>query len=257
MSSTIQSVERAASLLLGVAASPTGQTGTVAAEQAGLAVPTTHHILKTLTNSDLLRQEPDRRFVLGPAVADLSQGWVSHLACSDSWNRPLAELAESTGETAYLATWRGDRIEVAATIEGANAVRVGKADRGTYRDAHARATGKLLLALAPAAQRERYLEQNRLNPVTAETITDRDNFDRELDRIRERGLAEDHEEFAEGVCCISAPGFVRGRPLVAYTLSAPRERFFRKRPEYEVAVMRAAGEATVELEHHRDRGESL
>lgn len=252
---TVQSVDRAASLLLGVASTSSGQTGTVAAEQAGLAIPTTHHILRTLANSELLQQGPDRRFILGPAVADLSQGWVSHLACSDSWFRPLKELAESTGETAYLATWRGSRIEVAATIEGANAVRVSKADRGVYLHAHARATGKLLLALAPSAQRERYLDENPLSPVTPETITDHDRFERELQQIRARELAEDYEEFAEGVCCVSAPGSVRGRPMVAYTLSAPRERFLRNRAEYAAAVTEAANKATEAL--NPERGESI
>jgi DNA-binding IclR family transcriptional regulator len=114
---------------------------------------------------------------------------------------------------------------------------------GPIEQGHARASGKLLLALAPEDARERYLAANPLTPMTAHTITSRSALLAEFDRIREAGYATDLEEFHDDVCCFAAP-LARGGAPHALALSAPKARFEANRDAYLDALLRTAGEFT-------------
>jgi len=131
--------------------------------------------------------------------------WLRDSRAPEYYRRPLRGLAVATGETAYLAAWRNETITVLETIEGAQAVRVAGLSVGYGDDVHARASGKLLLAFAPPADRDRLLSQARLRPLTSKTITDRGRLDEELEHIRRERIAFDLGEFADGVFCVSAP----------------------------------------------------
>ena len=77
--------------------------------------------------------------------------------------------------------------------------------------------------------RTAYLALNPLVRVTPRTIVQPDEFELELERIRLRGYAVDEEEFREGVSCVAAPVIESGKAVSAYSLSAPTERFGRRR----------------------------
>ena len=189
-------------------------------------------------------QDSRRRYLLGPATAVLADGFARQGA-TDHLLAPLRALAEATGETAYLAMWgAGGEIRALSSVEGANPVRVAEVATGPYRDAHARATGKLLLAYARPEQREAYLAAQPLRACTPRTITDRAVLDEELAAIRRRGHSEDREEYAEGVACVSAPAIRDGVILAAYTVSAPVHGYAKRRAALRAAVLEAARAAT-------------
>jgi IclR family acetate operon transcriptional repressor len=112
---------------------------------------------------------------------------------------------------------------------------------GPIEHGHARASAKLLLALAPEDARERYLAANPLTRMTGRTITTRGELLAEFERIRQAGYSSDLEEFHEGVCCFAAP-LARGGAPYALALSAPKDRFEAHRDEYLAAVRRTASE---------------
>lgn len=226
-----------------VAREPEGATATAAASAVELALPTAHHLLATLCAEGLLARGPQRRYVLGPAVAVLADAYGRGDAVPDWLMGPLRQLAADSGETAYLTAWRGEEIHVLASIEGGRAVRVAGAERGAYRSPHGRATGKLLLAHATPERRRAVLGERPLAAVTAQTITDRDALEAELTAIRARGWAQDAEEFIEGVCCVSAPALRDGTLLAAFTVSVPAHHFERRRADLVAAAQRAAAAA--------------
>ncbi len=242
-SSRIQSVSRASRLLMHVAGRPDGATTTDAAAAAGLPVPTAHHLLSTLCEEGLLARGEGRRFVLGPGVAALAAAYTQAEAVPSWLLEPLRRLVREQQETAYLSAWRGDEIRVLASLESGAAVRVAGAERGPYRSPHARATGKLLLALADPQQRAAILGEGELQACTAKTITDRAALAAELEQIGERGWSVDAEEYTEGVCCISAPAVVNEVVVAAYTVSVPAHHFDRRRAVLLGAVEGAATEA--------------
>lgn len=237
----IQSVERASRLLLWIAAQHDGATASDAARAAGLALPTTYHLLSTLVAVGLLAKDSRRRYALGPRAAVIAEAHQRGDRVPEYLLAPLRALAAETGETAYVAGWRGTEIRAWASVGGTSALRVAEVQSGPYRDAHARATGKLLLALASDEVRSAYLAVNPLQRITERTICDPAALERELASIRERGIATDEEEFIPGVSCVAAPLVEDGVVVAAYTVSAPTERF-RRRQQPLVAAVRAAAQ---------------
>lgn len=242
----IQSVARACRLLLYVAERPNGVGAKEVADAHGMALPTTYHLLNTLVVEGMLAKDSRRRYSVGAKVGVLSDAFLRDMLAPEYLLLPLHQLAATTEETAYLAAWRGDEIRVLASIEGAQAVRVAGLHTGYYANAHARGTGKLLLAYAREEPRSAYLRRNPLNALTPRTITDPQKFAKELKRIRERGYAFDEEEFSEGVACVAAPVIENGVVIAAFSVSSPIHRFTERRQALTDAVVHTANSATVD-----------
>src|SRR5262249_24560143 len=149
-------------------------------------------------------------------------------------------LAEQSGETAYLAAWRGAEIEMLATMDSSNPLRVARIPPGPYRHPHARAVGKVLLAFCSPSLRDSYLPQPKPGPRTLPTLWQAHALAEELDRVRALGYAQDHEEFLEGVCCVAAPVMQHGELLAAYGLAVPADRFNKNAEGLTHLVCRAA-----------------
>jgi DNA-binding IclR family transcriptional regulator len=240
----IRSAARVSRILVEVATRPNGATAREIAEALGLPPPTAYHLLGTLVSEGLLTKDGQRRYQLGPTLATIANAYVRQLTPPEHLVAPLRELAAATGETAYLAGWRDERIAVLASMEGRNAVRVSGFHLGIADDVHARASGKVLLAFAPEAQRSAYIRTHRLVPVTKRTIVSPDAFRRELERTARDGYATDEEEFREGVGCAAVPVLDNGHVIAAYAVSAPIERFRESRGRL-VDHLRAAARAAV------------
>lgn len=240
----VQSVSRAATLLMLVAQEKTNATGKALAEAAGLAVPTAHHLLATLVAEGLLSQDERARYLLGPKVAVLADALQRELVPPKYLTQALQALAKETGETAYLAAWRQDQIHTIATIEGDRPVRV-SVPSSPYRDAPARASGKMFLALMDEDRRDAYLGSHPLRKLTPHTITRRADLLKDLDRIRQRGYALDEEEFQDGVSCVSAPAYADGVVIAVFSLSVPTNRFHENRDELIRAVVEAGSSTSI------------
>ena len=104
-------------------------------------LPTVHHVLSTLVQEGLLAKDAARRYHMGPRIGALAASFMREQAVPSVWQRALAGLAASTGETAYLTAWRGGELRILAGVEGSRAVRVHDVHVGLYADAHARAWG--------------------------------------------------------------------------------------------------------------------
>jgi IclR family transcriptional regulator, acetate operon repressor len=225
----IRSVARAMQLLFYV--STDGGVGRRVKDIAAamkMPVPTTYHVLNTLVDQGMLAKNSDHTYHLGPAIGALSEAFHRHVAPPDHLMVPLRELAETTGESAYLSGWRYGEVVVLASVDGHEAVRVADLHLGFQGGAHARASGKVLLAFSPGDVLSRYLERHELEAFTSKTITSASPLRAELDEVRRRGYAIDEEEFREGVACISAPAAPNQNTVFAYTLSIPVDRFRQK-----------------------------
>ena len=221
----IQSVERGCRLLLWIAEREEGATAKEAAFALRLALPTTYHLLNTLLDEGFVAKDARRRYVVGPSAAQVGRSYRRRAEVPDELFGGLREVAERTGETAYLAAWAPSGLKVLGSVEGSNLVRVAEAAAGPYEAAHARASGKVLLAHATPAARSSYLRRHPLARRTAQTICESDRLERELDAVRSAGYACDREEFAAGVSCVAAPVRTGGVVGAALGLSVPAARF--------------------------------
>jgi DNA-binding IclR family transcriptional regulator len=240
---TIRSVARASQILIYLGQQPDGRTAKEVAAAVRLPLPTAYHLLGTLVGEGLLAKDSRRNYYVGPRLHSIADAYLHQFTPPEQLVAPLHHLAEATDETAYIGCWRHDELAVLACVEGRNAVRVSGVDVGVVESAHARASGKALLAFAPESVSASYLRRNPLTAVTSRTIVDPDEFRLELERIRVRGFAMDEEEFRDGVACVAAPVIANGSTVAVYSVSAPVERFRRRRQELIERVLDASREA--------------
>ena len=242
----IRSVSRASRILVHLGEQQESRSAKEIATALGLALPTAYHLLGTLVGEGLLTKDSGRGYQLGPALAAITDAYMRQFTPPDYLVGPLRHLADASGETAYVGCWRQNRLAVLASVEGRNAVRVSGVHIGFVGSGHARASGKVLLAFAPDSLREAYLLENPLVGVTPRTIVEPSEFRLELERTRLLGFGVDEEEFREGVACVAAPLLESGFPVAAYSISAPVERFRRRRQELIDLVVEATRQAAAE-----------
>lgn len=236
----IQSVARATAVLNAIARSTAGLTAQELSDAAGLSRATTYHLLQTLAAVGYIASGPERRYRLAMGVSPLVEAFDRHVVPQDLV--PLARsLAQRTGETAYVAAREGSDLVLLCSVPGHHQVSVSNSPVGPIEHGHARASGKLLLALAPGDACERYLAAHPLARLTKTTITSRDELFKEFEGIRAAGWACDLEEYHDGVCCFAAP-LAGGAAPYALVLSAPRTRFEVQRQEYLDVILRTASE---------------
>jgi IclR family acetate operon transcriptional repressor len=221
----IRSVARASRILLFLANRVEPATAKETAVALGMHIATTYHLLATLVSEGLVAKDATRRYTLGPKIGVLSDAMDRQLSPPPALINGLRQLAHESQETAYLSGWRQGDIVVLASFEGSHAVRVGGLHRGMGGQAHARASGKVILAYAHPDARAAYFARHPIVPVTSKTIVDADKLEAEFARIRERGYSCDEGEFAEGVACAAAPVFDGDHVTAVFTVSAPLERY--------------------------------
>ncbi len=218
---SVQSVERALSILNILADSPTDRALGEIVRAAGLPAATVHRLLSALVHAGYVTQDSaTSRYALGSLFVLIGQKAVRNnllIRVARPW---LESIAEQTGETVSLTARLADSVVQLDHIESRNMLRVSYAP-GERFPLHASASGKLFLAYLPDAQRERILNST-LEAFTPETIVQRSTLERELGAIRRRGYSLDDAEREMGVRCVAAAIVnERGEVAAAVSISGP------------------------------------
>lgn len=236
----IQTAARTSMLLLEVARSgPKGISAKQLAVNLELPRQVVYNLVHTLVSINMLRRATSSSYVLGLAVAAISHGFRRQLSSAESLNEVAEEIVQATGESAYVVGWLDNEIVVLASARGTATVTATVVAQGTASDAHARASGKLLLAMSAPEDVERYLQKHEFTKRTENTITDRSALYEELDRVRQNWVGIDDQEYAAGLSCLAVPFGKVPTPLVL-GISAPTERFHLNAQRYE-HVLRVMG----------------
>jgi IclR family acetate operon transcriptional repressor len=245
-SDTIRSVQRAARLLQEIGNASRPPSAAELARSTALNVSTCHHLLNTLEEEALVVRGADGRYALGPQLLFLADRLTATMPVFAELVTILEELNARTRETAYLVAWHGDHISVLAARLGLEPIVVGDLRLGYREHAHAKASGKAILAFAPSAAVDRYLHRHPLVALTPRTVASRRALERQFARIRAEGFAEEVEEYATGVACLAAPVLTAGGLVIgALALSVPVDRFAAQHAQLVEAVVgagRRAGE---------------
>jgi IclR family acetate operon transcriptional repressor len=220
----VQSVARAVKILLTVAQSQNGLKAVEIARAAKLPKQATYHLVHTLVSTAMLTHNSQGRYVLGLRAGTLGEAFRRQLSPPQHLIPLVRQIAAATGETAYASGWRDGEIVNLASWRGSNPVQAIEVAEGSYGYAHARASGKLLLAFASEETRAHFLATHTLDARTSKTITSLSKLHEEFERIRAQGYAIDDEEFSLGLCCVCVPLDAGASPF-SLTLSAPIERF--------------------------------
>lgn len=240
----VQSIERAFELLELMADAGGEVALSDLAEASGLPLPTIHRIMRTLVASGYARQQPSRRYSLGPRLIRLGETASRALG---SWARPyLAELTEATGETSNMAVLDGDQVVYVSQVPSQHSMRM-FTEVGRRVDAHATAVGKAVMANLSDDAVAQMLNRTGMRPQTERTISTVAAMQDELTRVRNQGYAVDDGEQEVGVRCyaVAVPGAPAG---AAISISGPEGRMARLSPDAIVPLMqRLARELAAEL----------
>lgn len=227
----INSVARAINILMEIANSDQGLAAREISEILGIERQTTYHLLHTLLSLRVIARDEQRRYRIGLNVGLLSAAFQRQFSAPEYLRPMVHALADATGETCYAVGWWQEEIVTLAVVRGVNAVATAEVPHGQYRDAHARAAGKLLLALAPLSRSYEYLQRHPLKKRTQRTITSKAELDVEFRSIQAHRFAVDDEEFVECVSCLAVP-LEGGHSPYAIALSAPADRLRAQRETY-------------------------
>ncbi|MDX3096592.1 IclR family transcriptional regulator [Streptomyces sp. ME01-24h] len=229
----VQSLERAFDLLERMADAG-GEVGlSELSASSGLPLPTIHRLMRTLVGCGYVRQQPNRRYALGPRLIRLGESSARLLG---TWARPyLAELVAATGETANMALLEGDEVVYVAQVPSRHSMRM-FTEVGRRVLPHSTGVGKALLAQVPPEEVRALLGRTGMPAATERTIVDPDVFVAELERIRAQGYAVDDSEQEVGVRCLAVT--VPGSPTAAaISISGPAGRVTEAATEKIVPVL--------------------
>lgn len=209
----------------------------------------------SLANHGLVTQVPrSTDYCLGPRLLGLAETARAKLSLELLAEPAMTALRDYTGETVGLHIMDDTPARrTIAQVESVHALRRTYADIGSPRPPHQGAPGKVLLAFADEAVRERVLASDLRSAVTLAKI-DPELLREELTRIRTVGYALSLEERVPGVVALAVP--VRdhtGAVVAAVSVSAPALRA--GVPELEALApraMRAADELSSQLGYRDD-----
>ena len=234
-------MERAISALEHLARHPDAGVSSVAAA-IGVHKSTASRLLVALAGRDLVEPGAVRgHYRLGTGILRLAAAVGGRLDVSSQGAEVCAELARRVGETVNLAIRQGEVVVNIDQAEGGGTMAV-DSWVGRPTPLHATSSGKVLLAYAPAAVRERVLAD--LSRYTAATLTDPQLLADQLEQALADGFATTVGELEEGLNAVAAP--VRradGSVVAALSVSGPAYRLpVEALPAAAVATVAAAAE---------------
>ena len=241
----LQTLLRGLSVLDAVAASGGQATAKQIAHEVGLRPATCYHLLRTLVSEGYLLRAARGTYDVGPRGGRLGHRLERQFGPSPEFSALLARLHTRTSETSYVSGWNHGRIVIQQFIGGSGPVAVGNLDVGYAAHLHARASCLSVMAFLPPEIVRAMLFDTPFERLTAHTISSYPELMKRLDLVRRQGYAVDHEEFVEGVCCVSAPYFdADDEPAGSFTVSAATSRFSTQSGPLASAVLEAATLAT-------------
>jgi DNA-binding IclR family transcriptional regulator len=204
----VQSVRRALDVLEAVGAA--GEVGTSElARDLGLAVSTTHSIIRTLARRGyLVRSSSGYR--LGPGVTVLASQWDPLSSLSPLLNPALLRLTEMTGHAATATIMVGDQARIVG-YEPAPGLVTANADREHPINPFTLATGTLLVAMTRRSDWSAFVADQEASPEWSSS-------DRlaELTRTAETGISFKHAGDARGqeLTALGVPVYGPGNAVV-------------------------------------------
>lgn len=186
---------------------------------------TLYRLLQTLTNQGMLQYDVARQ-TYAPGLRLVR---LAHAAWQQSSLAPIArpfldELSAEVGETIHLAQLDEGQV---LYVDKRNATRPIEmfSEAGKVGPGYCTGVGKAMMAFLPEDEREQAIAMQSFYRHTSQTITDPAALERELDEIRQAGVAFDREEHEPGIICIAAPILSgAGRVMGALSITTSTQR---------------------------------
>lgn len=212
----------------------------------------TYELAGEMADVDLLQKdERTGRYHLGFALMELGNIARARNELAEASRPILTGLAQVTKETTNVGVLTGSDVMIIDTVSAYPAQRL-FSRLGSRIPSYATSVGKAILAYERPETVERVIAAG-LEPLTPKTITDPDEFRRELELIRQRGHALNVEEIDRSVYCIGVPVFDSARHVIAgISIGGPSNRMNHDRLKGFVDLLKTA---SAEISRLLDNGQ--
>lgn len=234
-------VTRALQVLEALAATDGPASLTDVAKVLDLPQATAFRLCQRLEDEGYLtRDGSTRKYTIGARLMRLGLDIVRRSGALSSRHKILSELVDAIGETCNLTTLVGTEVLYLDRVETRWPLRLAL-EPGSRVPLHCTSSGKLLLASLPKPARQQLVKSLTLTANTPNTLTNRGDLERELQRIARRGFSTDNEEFLVGLIAVAVPiKDRRGKTFAAVACHAPIARLSLKEATALAPVLQAA-----------------
>lgn len=220
-------VSRVGALLRAVGVSePDGSSTTEVARQTDMTRPTTHRLLTSLAREGLVdRDTSSGRWHLGPELYLLGTSAAARYDISHHARGIVHDLAQETGESAFLSARRGDETVCLLREDGSFPLRSHVLHEGIRFPLGVASAGLAILAHLPDHEVREYLDSHDLEEAWGRGHSTAALNER-IEETRMQGYATNPELLVEGSWGMGAAVFDRsGVPAWALSLTGVESRF--------------------------------
>lgn len=198
-------VLRALKLFAYVARAPEPPMLAELSRAVSLPKPTSYRLALILESAGYLYKDPHTlRYSVGPEFEGVALCGLRNGGAGGARRLIMEGLARRLGSRVNFVVLRAGELEFVEWVDSTTALRVDLRPE-TRVPIHCSASGKLLMAHASQALRERFLKTAPFPSYTGRTITGARALEQEFARIRSQDYADDDEEYIPGVNCLAVP----------------------------------------------------
>lgn len=222
---TVPNLEKGLAILDYLSLNNEGKTLQEIKDELEISQTTAYRILNTMSRLDyLIYNDESKRYKLSRKLLTLGFRALNEHQLLETVLPYLRELRDKVKETAcfgVMGETKGIFIEQA---QGSYAFSF-KLSPGKPFELHCSAPGKAIMAYLPKSVRDRYIDYMEFQKYNERTITNKEDYLKELDKVFDKGYSMDDEEELSGVICIGAPILnYNGYPCGAIWISGPKGR---------------------------------
>ena len=197
-------------------------------KKLGFYTSTIHRILDTLKHWGYVEQDPHtQKYQLGLKALELGMAKLYQMDLIREATPYLKKLVNQCNETVHLGVLEAGEVLYLAKEESSQTIRM-CSYVGRRAPLHCTGLGKVLLAHLTEKERKKILGEKVIPRLTKNTLTDKKELEKELDKVREQGFALDREENEKDVRCVAAPiRNYQGEVIAALSISSPAFRIYK------------------------------
>lgn len=183
-----------------------------------------HRFISTLKDLGYVEQNANNKYQPTLKIMKLATKVANRFEIRRIAKPYMHRLSMMFKETINLGFFKNNEIIHIDKIDCLEVLRMDSA-LGDKAPAYCTGLGKAILAFLPEHELAHYIENTDFRKLAPNTITDKDEFRAELERVRQNGYAIDDEEMSIGLSCIAVPIFDHNTyPAYALSISGPSMR---------------------------------
>jgi len=207
--SHVQSVDRALIVLDLLAREEKDMSLTEIAKALSWPKTTVYGLISTLRDHQYVDQSPTSgRYRLGIRLFELGSVVARRWDIREIARPAMQDLNDRLGEMIQLATESGGEVLYIEKMDSTHMMRI-VSEIGARLPMHCTGLGKVLLAYKKPSEIKWIIAKHGMRMMTSRTITDREQLERELIKVRRQGYAIDDREIMDSLRCLAAPIFSR------------------------------------------------